>query len=304
MDWIDKNVSPHDAFFKLSMQNVDIARGLLKWHLPASVQKSVNFKTLEQVKESFIDAQLHATSADVVYRGLDCKGRRYYYFLLEHQSSVDHDMSLRILDYTLRIQQYHKRKHPDQKLPLVYPLIFYNGAQPYNGSTDYFSLYGDQRRVAMLLVKKPIKLINLADISDDDMKDRGLVGTMHFIMKARKNTNTEEFHERLVDIIEKTEGVYEYSEHVVNYVLKTLEASGINRFIKRLQARGSSQLGEKVMTFAQELMQQGIQEGVIQTKTTIAIKLYREGVSEALIATVTGLTEENLRTLIENREPA
>jgi predicted transposase YdaD len=52
------------------------------------------------------------------------------YFLLEHQSSVDRWMALRMLHYVLRQLEHWRHQHPDsQVLPVVIPVVMYHGPE-------------------------------------------------------------------------------------------------------------------------------------------------------------------------------
>jgi hypothetical protein len=53
-----------------------------------------------------------------------------FYFLLEHQSSVDRWMALRMLRYVLRQLEHWRLQHPDSLvLPVVIPVVMYHGPE-------------------------------------------------------------------------------------------------------------------------------------------------------------------------------
>ncbi|HEX2955521.1 MAG TPA: Rpn family recombination-promoting nuclease/putative transposase [Chitinispirillaceae bacterium] len=51
-------INPHDKFFKESFSHKDTAESFIKEYLPESISKQIDFKTLEIVKDSFIDKEL------------------------------------------------------------------------------------------------------------------------------------------------------------------------------------------------------------------------------------------------------
>jgi predicted transposase/invertase (TIGR01784 family) len=236
----NKKLNPHDLFFKSTMQHMCAARDFFEWHLPEDVKERVDLDTLEQIRENFIDERLKSTSADVVYRATSNTGTHYVYFLVEHQSTVDRKLPARIMRYSNRIIQYHERQHPKEAWPLVIPLIFYNGIKPYNSSTDIFDRYGEFRDLALKYSNCPIKLINVALISDEEIRSKQSAGLMHFVMKSRKITDPEKFTDELELGFQKVEGLVDYVDSVLNYIIKGCD---IDRLIELIQKRISPYIG-------------------------------------------------------------
>ena len=81
--------SPHDNLFKSALAFKEVALDFYKQHIPTHVQEYMNFTTMELCKNTFLDAKLKTSSADVLYRLQINDSPGYIYTLLEHQSSVD-----------------------------------------------------------------------------------------------------------------------------------------------------------------------------------------------------------------------
>ena len=81
---------------------------------------------------TFVDPELRKLVSDVLYSAQfhDQKNQAFLYVTVEHQSTPDKLMPLRMIKYTCRIlDQYAKEDQPKTPLPVVIPLIFYNGNQ-------------------------------------------------------------------------------------------------------------------------------------------------------------------------------
>ncbi len=123
--------NPHDKFFKATMSNVIVARDFFRQHLSEAIRAHIDFDTLELQPGSYIDKALQYSASDMLYKirflkDFECA---YIYVLAEHQSSVDNLMPFRLWQYVVSIWNDHIKKNKQDKLPLVIPLVFYNGVR-------------------------------------------------------------------------------------------------------------------------------------------------------------------------------
>lgn len=58
---------PFDKLFKLTMKNLDVAREFLAAHLPPTLLKQIDLKTLALEPQSFIDDSYKSVEADLVF---------------------------------------------------------------------------------------------------------------------------------------------------------------------------------------------------------------------------------------------
>jgi len=86
-------ISPHDKFFKLSLQEKQIAQDFFQHHLPQSLQDQMDLHTLHLESENFIDEQEQAHFSDVLYSVKINNKPGYLFILAEHQSSPDRTMT-------------------------------------------------------------------------------------------------------------------------------------------------------------------------------------------------------------------
>lgn len=119
------NNAKHDEVFKKSMENPLVAQEFINNYLPKDILKIIDTKTLKLEKETFIEDDLTKSYSDVL---LSCKFNKqdgYIFFLLEHQSSPEHFMALRLFKYMLNICSQYLTKYPEAKqMPVIYPTIF------------------------------------------------------------------------------------------------------------------------------------------------------------------------------------
>ena len=114
----------HDRLFRYVFSQPEHAEGELRLLLPAEVSARIDWSTLRVEPTSVVDAALADTRSDVLFSARLDDRELYLYLLLEHQSTADAWMPLRLLGYMLRIWEGYLEKHPDaKKLPAIVPML-------------------------------------------------------------------------------------------------------------------------------------------------------------------------------------
>ncbi len=323
-------LSPHDALFKRFMSDIEIARDFLDIHLPDNVKVNCNLNTLAMTSGSFIDHELRQYCSDMLYSLNTGSGIGYIYCLIEHQSSPDKLMAFRLHRYSIAAMHRHLEQGND-KLPLVIPLLFYHGkTSPYPYSMNWLDCFYDpilaqsiysrdyplvdittvpdkdiltHRRVALLeLVQKHIRSRDMLDIriSIADLVDRwklpaDLFRSLMYYIFERGNTSTPAI--LLNEIANKTQAHQEDLMTVAQYLRK----QGFEMGIKQGHQGGYKQGIEKGM---EQGLEQGIEQGIVkgerQAMVRIAMHLLAKGIDHATVSLLTGLHDNDIRSLIKN----
>jgi hypothetical protein len=123
---------PHDLFVRFTFGQPEQAMAELRAALPSFVVSRVDWDSLRRESGSVVDPRLRETQSDLLFSArLKDSGRELLlYVLLEHQSSVDRWMALRMLRYVLRLLEQWREGHPESELlPVVVPLVMYHGPE-------------------------------------------------------------------------------------------------------------------------------------------------------------------------------
>ena len=264
---------PHDKLFKLSMAELAVAREFFEKNLPAAILKNIDLNSLKLEKESFIDEAYKDTEADVVYSVKMGNATTYLYLLCEEQTEVDEWLAFRVLVYTVRIMELHKKQHPGESLALVYPMVVYIGDEEWDAPLDIFPLFGDAENLAKELMFKPYQLLDVQRISDDELYQDMLFGLVAFAMKYRETADFQRFLKKLVQWAGEVEVQYEAGTSVARLVLKYVidcgPEDGENLLIREAQDHLSETLRGEIMTIAQRWEEKGVQKGMQQGEATI-----------------------------------
>lgn len=299
----------HDEIFKKSMENPVVAKEFLETYLPEEIKSIVDIKSLKLEKESYVEETLRSSMSDVLF-SVKFNGRRgYLYTLLEHQSKPDEMMGFRLFKYMLNICDRHMILNPEErKMPLVYPIVLYNGKEKYNVAQDLWSVF-QEKELAKRFWNENHQVINLHEISDEKIMEKAWLGMLQFFLKYIFEKNLinrwKQVSGLLPEIIQNEAG-YDYIKTILYYTLPNIEKEDKIELQKLLSTTLNPEQEEKIMTsLAQSWFSQGEAEGEVkgEVKATkkIAISMLRQKVDLDRISGFTGLSKEALLKLqIEN----
>lgn len=134
----------HDAsyksFFGKRRTVIDSLSGVA-----SDLSRRLDFSSLERLPASFVTEHLGQRHADMLWRIRTLNDRWLYLLvLLEFQSTIDGRMSLRMMDYTLRVLLGLDRDDlgPGGEYPCVLPVVVYNGEPGWSAAADILDLFG------------------------------------------------------------------------------------------------------------------------------------------------------------------
>jgi predicted transposase/invertase (TIGR01784 family) len=127
--------------FKAAFGQPDLARSELELVLPAEVRAQLDLATLEVCPGSFVDEDLRHAHTDLLYAvKTRTDARELGYVLLEHQSTFDVRMPLRLLRYMCRVWDAWERDHSQGKLPIVLPVVLHHGGGGWRAVPEFGSM--------------------------------------------------------------------------------------------------------------------------------------------------------------------
>lgn len=120
--------------------------------LAAEIANALDFRRLEQLHRSFISDELRTQESDMIFsvpfrEPTETCQEVIIYILIEHQSSVDPSMELRLLSYMTQIWMEERRPWVEGKLskaewrltPIV-PVVFYTGTRTWKSPLSLTAL--------------------------------------------------------------------------------------------------------------------------------------------------------------------
>jgi len=296
----------HDQFFRTAMADKRVARDFLMAWLPNELCQSVDFDRLEIQPRSHINDVRKESAVDVLFKTVIEGHEAYLYLLLEHQSTPDRLMPFRMLKYICNIIDHHLKTHDtkdDKKIPLIYPLVIYHGKRKYPFSTDLSDLIDAPASLIDRYFLKPFQLIDLGQIDDETLKQHAWSGVMEFTLKHIFARDILPRLKEIAGILHQLDnaGGRDFIAIVLQYLLERGELSDREAFFKLIDTQISHEVGEKIMSLAEQLKQEGREkgriEGELNKEREIAKRMLDEGSDPAFVAKVTGLSPDKIKTL-------
>ncbi len=294
--------NPHDTFFKDSLSQVQIAKDFFKLHLPAVVAELIDFNTLQLQSGNYVDQSLKYVASDILYKVnyLHAANPAYIYILVEHQSSIDIKMPFRILRYIVSIWSDHYKNSKSDLLPLVIPLVFYNGPHNYTGPTDLRALIAAPNVLIDEFLFKPFKLIDLHQIADEVLREHYWSGLMSYVMKHAYDPEISPCMQDLLWFIGqlRAEGGTNYIISALKYSLDRARTEQPELVLAALKA-GLDEDGGIMGSLAEYIanqhkdtwLQQGMQQGMRQGM--------QQGIQKGEITFLLHLLESKFKTIPE-----
>ncbi len=230
------------------------------------------------------------------------------YVLVEHQSSPDRFMPWRILQYTCDIIHRHLivNKHCN-KLPFIYPFVFYHGMYDYNHPEDIRELVGYQKEIVDKYFLKSFQLIDVTQLDDVVLTQSINYGCAALEMKyAFMNIDENEF-QNILSLIKKNLKYNDdgYVHLLLEYFINMARIQSNTKVEKIYAYIFEHEPGEEKMaiTLGEYIKEKGRKEGrreaVNTVKQAIACRLLKENAELEWIAKITKLSISALEKLQE-----
>ena len=249
----------HDALFTTSLSDPRIVKDFLQQHLPSNLLAAVDLATLEVCKDKFIDENLDTRFTDMLYR-LKLKNSEqdaYVATLLEHRSTPQKYMPLRVLHYECSIMKQHLKLYG--RVPLVFSLVYYNGKKRWHYPLDLKALIDAPTELIEQYALKPFQLVELNQISDEALRQHVWSGLLGIVMKHIYDRDILPVLEKILTWLKAAEqqNGHEFVRSLLYYIYKKGDIPNATEFQALISTQLSEDIGKEIMTLAQLHTEQG-----------------------------------------------
>ncbi|WNG34936.1 Rpn family recombination-promoting nuclease/putative transposase [Archangium violaceum] len=299
---------PHDLFARYTFGYPERAAAELRAVLPAHVVSEVDWASLRREPGSVVDPELRETESDLLFTAQLRTGHPLLlYVLLEHQSSVDRWMALRMLRYVVRQVERWRQEHPErERLPLIIPLVMYHGP---DGSwtaprqvEELFDLpegEGTRERWRALVPRFEYLLDDLTAGREEALSERPGPPLARLAWLILRYGRTGELAQKLPDwvgLFAQVQAGPEGTEHlvvVIRYLLWIGDETVREAARRVLHSVLDGQRAEELMrSYGEQLIEQGLQQGLARGRQEGLIRGRAEGVLRILTARGVHVDEE------------
>ncbi|MBY0379767.1 MAG: Rpn family recombination-promoting nuclease/putative transposase [Burkholderiales bacterium] len=297
-----KLIKKHDELSKSFLTDIESAKSFLKLHLDPKVVKKCDLNTLYIEPNSYIDNELREKYSDIVYK-LDLKNKTsciYVYVLVEHQSSAERLMPLRILKYQIEIIQTHIAQYKtEENLPLVVPLVFYNGDKsPYPYAIDILDLFADKKLVADIGLGR-FNLVDLTVTSEYEILKHKQLALLEMCLKhinARNFNNVIDHILNAFIVAHKNKIDKKLFDSSISYLMNAKEYDELKPLFTQLIDNFNEYEGD-IMTYAEQLRLEGKKEGKNETKMELVQEMLKAGAEISFIEKVSHLSKKEIEKI-------
>ncbi|MCF6776886.1 Rpn family recombination-promoting nuclease/putative transposase [Thiotrichales bacterium 19X7-9] len=301
-------MSIHDLVTKDILSNREMAIAFLKTHMPSTLTNLVDWRTVkldsanvEHVRQGNKDNVKTKEQSDLAFLFKFKNGELGAVLVhIEAQTSDDVTFIIRVRHYqTSFLLDFIKKNKGTKKLPLIFSLLLYADEKPFKQSLNIYDYFENPE-----LAKKYAftnQLIDLGDLSDEEIAKHGDIAGFELILKHIQKGDID----GNLDIVSKYLVTYDeiVTQTLIRYMSKysALEYSSFCDKIISVEPN----LEDAMKTVAQQLKQQGRQEGAIQKAQETARNMLAKGLDSKLVADCTGLeidTVVSLRKDIDNQK--
>ena len=316
----------HDHIIKKVFEYPEMVRGFFQQHLPDDVKGVIAIDSIKTTKETFIEEALRSKACDILFEAKlkDSENNKdaYIYLIVEGQSSNDPLMAFRLLKYMTQICDRHLKLYGDKdkgKLPLVYPMIFWQNDGKYQAKRCIWDLF-PYPELARKAWGDDCQLINVQEIPDSILTHNIWTGLFQivskYIYKPQILLQKLDEYGPLLKQLDKNPLGQNYNINIVYYVLTAIVKPDKIKVLDILNKHTNK--GEQIMgSIAQDFIEQGISQGISQginigidkgkaeginlgmdkQKRQIALNLLRLGLKLDDIAKATGLSLDEVKLL-------
>lgn len=198
-------------------------------------------------------------------------------------------------------------------LPLIFPIILYNGKKPYKREQRLCQLFGEHSQTVEDLFTKGFHLADLSVEADRELQDQGWASLMAWCMRYSMQRDFLPYLSELGSYFKylfKNRNPTEVDMNRVNvmlyYMLTSMRTSADSEaLMEALYKELPSELGETMATLGSQLIAKGKLEGKIEgevegiSKTLDAITLIQQGLDNETIMKETALDSKTIQALRE-----
>ncbi|OJT17839.1 hypothetical protein BO221_43355 [Archangium sp. Cb G35] len=271
---------PHDLFVRYTFGHPERAEAELRAVLPAYVVSEVDWSSLRQESGSVVDPELRETESDLLFTARLRTGRSLLlYVLLEHQSSVEPWMALRMLRYVVRQLERWRQAHPDSKLlPLIIPLVMYHGPEEAwtapRRVEDLFELpdeEAERERWRALVPRFEYLLDDLTAEREEALRMRPGPPLARLAWLVLRYGRTGELDQKLPDwtaLFAQVQAGPEGAEHLVVVIRYLLWVGGkaVHKAARQVLHSVMNEEGaeELMRSYAEQLIERGVKRGLLR----------------------------------------
>ncbi len=249
----------HDKIYRKLLSDKTEVIGVLNslYHF----QNSISENDIERSTCRYVNLQFENRETDVLYKLKNSN----VFFLIEHQSRIDHNMSQRILEYQVEIIKVENPKKHNSKglvLPLIIPIVIYTNT---NTTWNAYKDIKDMQPVLQGYTNSGLGTYDVLDINNfetDELMNHNIF--LYRILSIEKAKSIEDLSNILLYLLkhEKDKIHKVFLMDIIRYIYKTvLEDDDFYQYFYEEGDDADMSVIEMVLKEKNDLIALGLQQG-------------------------------------------
>ena len=118
--------------------------------------------------KSFVSEEYSDKHSDLIFKAKIENNDGYVYQILEHQSTNDEYMAIRLLEYNTSLIRQHMKEFKTNKAPIILNVLVYAGKEKYNGPKNMLEMF-ENPALAQQLMFKDFHIVDLQSSGIDKL---------------------------------------------------------------------------------------------------------------------------------------
>jgi hypothetical protein len=198
----------HDHSYRHLFARPELVEGLVRELVAEPWVEGLDFASLERVNATYVDAHLKKKEDDMVWKLRRRDGSEVLvYLLIEFQSRIEHFMAVRLMSYVAALYLdliSRGELAPKRQLPLVIPLVVYNGAGRWRAPRQLSALIEPVEPAAKAYVPHLLyRVVDQGAYAPEDLEKREGLTALLFWLKSQGAKGPRRVHARLKKLLAK-----------------------------------------------------------------------------------------------------
>ncbi|OQC31070.1 MAG: hypothetical protein BWX67_01370 [Thermotogae bacterium ADurb.Bin062] len=284
---MEKISKSHDKFFKEVLGDIETAKSFLQHYLPPKIVRLIDPESITIEKDSYVEKDLSEYFFDLLFRVKMQQEEGYVYLLFEHKSKVDKHVSLQLLGYMTSIW----KKTVPQPLPVILPVVFYQGREKWEASQWFSNRFSNTDRMdgdlKDYIPDYKYELFEISSLREEEVKGAKRLRIYLDVLRMRSLEGKEAIRETMFRVavtiseLSRTEANERFFQVCTIYLFETMGGEYFQQ-LSELMGTVSEERSEKMQTIADMLRQEGREKGREEGLEKGIIKGKEEGREELL----------------------
>lgn len=314
---------PHDKGYRQLLNNKRTFLELLHTFVPEGWVQKIKEDDLTLVNKTYVQQDFSDKEADIVYRMRLGGTEVIFYVLLELQSTVDHTMPFRLLQYMVEIWRdvykntpEKERKRKSFRLPPVIPAVLYNGKRGWTACRSFRDYQSGQEHFPCNLLDFTYILFDVVRYSEEDLHRAAnvissvfyldqtfspgeLVERLKKLAGVMKEMDPEQFRQVIIwlrNVIKRK--LPEPLQNEIDRVLDETALPEVEKMITNIERALDEMRKQALLQGKMEGKAEGKAEGKVETAKVALM----EGLDVEMVSKITGLAPETVLELKKKLE--